>query len=65
MKSRYRAERLPNGLLAIWDYACKWQLTYRKNENGKWEAHNANASLDANRRVLKMLNSRKFSPISL
>ena len=64
-QTRYTAELLPNGLLAIWDYLCKWQLIYRKDENGKWQPHNGNATIPANRRVLDMLNDKKFSPISL
>ena len=62
--SRYKAELLPNGLLSIWDCYCKWQLTYYKDQRGKWQAHNANAEILANRRVLELLNDGKFSPLS-
>ena len=64
-EKRYRAELLPNGLLAIWDYLCKWQLTYCKDESGKWQPHNGNATIPANRRILELLNNKKFRPLSL
>ena len=63
--SRYRAEFLPNGLLSIWDYACQWQLTYQKDGSGKWQPHNLNAVIPANRRVLELLNNGGFRPLSL
>ena len=62
--SRYKAELLPNGLLQVWDYACQWGMTYHKGENGKWQPHNFNAEIPANRRILGLLNDGKFSPLS-
>tara|TARA_A100001037_G_scaffold302392_1_gene333902 strand:+ start:4791 stop:4958 length:168 start_codon:yes stop_codon:yes gene_type:complete len=54
---RYQAELLPNGLMRVHDYACQWDLLYRK-ENGKWIAHGGNAGLPAYEHLLKILNGR-------
>jgi hypothetical protein len=54
--SRYRTEVLQNGLLLIWDYACQWGLTYHRAENGKWQPHNTNAQIPANKHLLKIIN---------
>ena len=59
LMSRYRTELLDNGLLLIWDYVCQWALTYRKDENGKWQPHNANAGIKANERLLLQINGKK------
>ena len=64
-ETRYKAELLQNGLLSVWDYFCQWQLTYRKDEFGKWQPHNGNAEIPANRRILELLNNGKFRPLSL
>jgi hypothetical protein len=53
---RYRAELLPNGLLRVWDYSCKWGLLYHKDENGKWASHCGLSSLPANKHLLEKIN---------
>ena len=59
---RYQTELLPNGLMRVHDYACQWDLLYRK-ENGKWIAHGGNAGLPAYEHLLKILNGIfTFSP---
>jgi len=57
IKMRYQTELLPNGLMRVHDYACQWDLLYRK-EKGKWVAHGGNAGLPAYQHLLRIINGR-------